>query len=245
MSWRCNFRRIYSNTVVAGCYEVWRPVGQDESLTDASLKALKNSLNDAVTMENGVKGVAKKAAEEIVKKTGRVALWPAFLAKDIFDCLSNTVRGIKDYVNGNFDKQEKELVKVTSWDPNAKEGPSGYGAEGFISSTATMSYTIFFENKKEATAPAYQIVILDTLEQNYPNPFNPVTRIKFSIPKRTRVELSVYNILGEKVSEIINSEIEAGKYEYEFNAVNLSSGVYFYRLKTDDYISVKKMILIK
>jgi len=234
-----------SNTVVAGCYEVWRPVGQDESLTDASLKALKNSLNDAVTMENGVKGVAKKAAEEIVKKTGRVALWPAFLTKDIFDCLSNTVRGIKDYVNGNFDKQEKELVKVTSWDPNAKEGPSGYGAEGFISSTATMSYTIFFENKKEATAPAYQIVILDTLEQNYPNPFNPVTRIKFSIPKRTRVELSVYNILGEKVSEIINSEIEAGKYEYEFNAINLSSGVYFYRLKTDDYISVKKMILIK
>ena len=94
-----------------------------------------------------------------------------------------------------------------------------------------MSYTIFFENKKEATAPAYQIVILDTLEQNYPNPFNPVTRIKFRIPKRTRVELSVYNILGEKVSEIINSEIEAGKYEYEFNAVNLSSGVYFYRLK--------------
>lgn len=155
-----------SNTIVAGCYEVWRPVRNDESLTDASIKAVKNSLKDAVTVENGVKGIAKKGAEEILKKTARVAIWPVSLAKDVFDCLGNTIKGMKDYVNGNFDKQEKELVKVTSWDPNAKEGPSGIGANGFMSSTAPMTYTIFFENKKEATAPAYQIVILDTLDQN-------------------------------------------------------------------------------
>jgi len=155
-----------SNTIVAGCYEVWRPVRNDETLTDATVKVVKNSLQDAVTVENGVKGIAKKGAEEILKKTAQVAIWPVNLAKDVFDCLGNTIKGIKDYVNGNFDKQEKELVKVTSWDPNAKEGPSGVGANGFMSSTAPMTYTIFFENKKEATALAYQIVILDTLDQN-------------------------------------------------------------------------------
>ncbi|KAF0153304.1 MAG: hypothetical protein FD143_381 [Ignavibacteria bacterium] len=153
-----------SNTVVAGCYEMWRPVRNDESLTDASVKILKNSLNEAVNVENGVKGIGKKGAEEIIKKTAGVAIWPINLAKDVFDCLGNTIKGMKDYVNGNFDKQEKELVKVNSWDPNAKEGPTGYGANGYMASTAPMNYTIFFENKKEATAPAYQVVILDTLD---------------------------------------------------------------------------------
>lgn len=155
-----------SNTIVAGCYEMWRPVRHDESLTDASIKVVKNSLNEAVTVENGLTGIAKKGAEELIEKTAKTAVWPVSLAKDVYDCLANTVRGMKDYVNGNFDKQEKELVKVTSWDPNAKEGPTGYGQNGFMSSTAPMTYTIFFENKKEATAAAYQIVILDTLDSN-------------------------------------------------------------------------------
>lgn len=136
-----------SNTIVAGCYEIWRPVKHDESLTNATIKVVSNSLNDAVTVENGVKGIAKKGAEEIIKKTANVAIWPVSLAKDIFDCLGNTVKGMKDYVNGNFDKQEKELVKVTSWDPNAKEGPTGLGVNGYMASTAPMTYTIFFEDK--------------------------------------------------------------------------------------------------
>jgi hypothetical protein len=155
-----------SNTVVEGCYEMWRPVRHDESLFDASKKALSNSVNKAVTVENGVKGIAKNAAEEVVKKTGRAVAWPVFLAQDIFDCMGNTFRGMKDYVNGNFDKQEKELTKVTSWDPNEKEGPAGFGEKGFMAVSAPMTYTIFFENKKEAAAPAYRVLVVDTLDQN-------------------------------------------------------------------------------
>lgn len=154
-----------SNTIVEGCYEMWRPVRHDESLMDASVKAVKNSMNKAVTIENGTQGIAKKAAEEIIEKTGRVAVWPVMLAKDVFDCLGNTVRGMKDYVNGNFDKKEKELEKVTSWDPNAKEGPTGYGSKGYLATLAPMTYTIFFENKKEATAAAWKIEIVDTLDE--------------------------------------------------------------------------------
>jgi|GEM_PF-1130807 len=153
-----------SNTIVEGCYEMWRPVRHDKNLQDASIECVRNSMKKAVTVENGVKGIAKKGAEEIIKKTGRVAVWPVMLAKDMFDCLGNTIKGMKDYVNGNFDQQGKELVKVTSWDPNAKEGPGGYGAQGFMATAAPMTYTIFFENKKEATAAAYEIVIIDTLD---------------------------------------------------------------------------------
>ncbi len=155
-----------SNTVVEGCYEMWRPVKNDESLMDAGGKVLGNSLRKAVTVENGMKGIAKKGAESLLKKFGRIVAWPAFLAKDVFDCMGNTVRGMKDYLNGNFDKANKGLEKVTSWDPNAKEGPEGYGENGYMATSAPMSYTIFFENKKEATAPAWKIVILDTLDED-------------------------------------------------------------------------------
>ncbi|MGE5682977.1 MAG: T9SS type A sorting domain-containing protein [Bacillota bacterium] len=155
-----------SNTIVEGCYEVWRPVRHDKTLTDASVQALSNSMKKAVTVENGLKGIAKKGVEEIVEKTGKAVIWPVSLAKDAFDCLGNTIKGMKDYVNGNFDKSEKELEKVTSWDPNAKEGPAGYGAKGFMATAAPMTYTIYFENKKEAAAPAWKIVIIDTLDQN-------------------------------------------------------------------------------
>ncbi|MBI9071544.1 MAG: T9SS type A sorting domain-containing protein [Melioribacteraceae bacterium] len=154
------------NVVVEGCYEMWRPVKHDQSLMDASINGLTSSMKKAATFENGGKTLAKEAAEQVVKRTGKAALWPAFLAMDVYDCMKNTVKGMKDYVNGNFDKKEKELRKVTSWDPNAKEGPTGFGENGYMSSTDPMNYTILFENKKEATAPAWKVVILDTLDEN-------------------------------------------------------------------------------
>ena len=84
-----------------------------------------------------------------------------------------------------------------------------------------------------------------TLEQNYPNPFNPVTTIRFSIPKEVPVNLSVYNILGERIKELKNEVIKPGYYKIEFNATTLSSGVYFYRIKAEDFVQTKKMILMK
>lgn len=83
------------------------------------------------------------------------------------------------------------------------------------------------------------------LKQNYPNPFNPSTTIEFSLPTRTNVELIVYNILGKKVAELANGNYESGNYSIVFDAKNLPSGVYFYQLKTDNFIQVKKMQLIK
>jgi hypothetical protein len=84
------------------------------------------------------------------------------------------------------------------------------------------------------------------LEQNYPNPFNPSTVIEFSLPEDvSNVKLSIYNTLGEKVAELVNTALTTGKYQYQWNAQNVVTGMYIYELRTEKFISVKKMILIK
>ncbi len=83
------------------------------------------------------------------------------------------------------------------------------------------------------------------LIQNYPNPFNPSTKIQFGLPKESKVTLTVYNVLGEKVTELVNQQLKTGYHEVEFNGRDLASGIYFYRLQADDNIDTKKMILIK
>lgn len=83
------------------------------------------------------------------------------------------------------------------------------------------------------------------LEQNYPNPFNPATTIKFSIPKNGLVQLKVFDVTGSEVASLVNGELNAGSYKADFNASQLGSGVYFYKLVADGYSETKKMILIK
>jgi hypothetical protein len=83
------------------------------------------------------------------------------------------------------------------------------------------------------------------LNQNYPNPFNPSTTIQFSVPNSEIVQLKVFDILGRVVKTLVNGYRNAGKYNIEFNASELTSGIYFYQLKTSSFISTKKMILLK
>ena len=84
------------------------------------------------------------------------------------------------------------------------------------------------------------------LEQNYPNPFNPSTVIEFSLPENVgNVKLSIYNALGEKVAELVNTALTAGKYQYQWNAQDVATGMYIYELRTDKFVSVKKMMFLK
>ncbi len=83
------------------------------------------------------------------------------------------------------------------------------------------------------------------LAQNYPNPFNPSTTIEFSLPEKSDINLSVYNTLGEKVAELFNGEIAEGYHQIKFDASNLSSGTYFYKLTSKDFNAAQKMILMK
>ena len=83
------------------------------------------------------------------------------------------------------------------------------------------------------------------LSQNYPNPFNPTTNIKFSIQKPGLVTLKIYNVLGQEVMTLVNQQLNAGSYNYTFDASRLSSGVYIYTISAGNFFQTKKMVLMK
>jgi hypothetical protein len=83
------------------------------------------------------------------------------------------------------------------------------------------------------------------ISQNYPNPFNPSTKLSYSITQSSLVTLKVFDVLGSESETLVNEEKTVGNYELNWNAANLPSGVYFYRLQAGEYTSVKKMILLK
>jgi hypothetical protein len=83
------------------------------------------------------------------------------------------------------------------------------------------------------------------LYQNYPNPFNPVTRISYDIPKRGMVSLKIYNVIGQIIMQAVNEVKEAGSYTYEFDALNLPSGVYYYEIRSGSFLDTRKMVVIK
>jgi hypothetical protein len=83
------------------------------------------------------------------------------------------------------------------------------------------------------------------LSQNYPNPFNPSTNIEFSIPKATAVTLAIYNSLGQEITTLVSDRLSPGKYTFNWEADNLASGIYLYRLITDEFVDTKKMLLLR
>ncbi len=96
-----------------------------------------------------------------------------------------------------------------------------------------------FVDKEEIIVTEY------SLSQNYPNPFNPITKIKYSLPSFNATILRVYDILGREITTLVNEMNNPGNYEVEFNASELTSGIYYYTIKSGDFYETKKMILIR
>ncbi len=90
-----------------------------------------------------------------------------------------------------------------------------------------------------------EIPVMFSLSQNYPNPFNPTTVINYSIPEVTNVKLKVFDMLGREIKTLVNKEQNAGNYNIQFDASNLSSGVYFYRIEAGSFVASKKLLLLK
>src|SRR5205823_3468743 len=84
-----------------------------------------------------------------------------------------------------------------------------------------------------------------SLKQNYPNPFNPSTQISYDIPKDGNIKITVFDVLGQEVSILVNKFQKAGMYLVTFDGSNINSGVYFYKIETTDFIETKKMVLMK
>jgi photosystem II stability/assembly factor-like uncharacterized protein len=96
-----------------------------------------------------------------------------------------------------------------------------------------------------ATEQRNNLVVHFYLQQNYPNPFNPTTTINYSIPKESLVTIKVYDLLGREIKTLVNEDRPAGKYSVNFNANNLSSGIYLYTIKAGSFVQTKKMVLLK
>jgi flagellar hook assembly protein FlgD len=88
------------------------------------------------------------------------------------------------------------------------------------------------------------------LQQNYPNPFNPTTKINYAVKELSHVRIAVYNILGQEVATLVNSELAAGRYTIDWNGMNsnseaLSTGLYFYQMTAHNFVETKKMMFVK
>ncbi len=81
--------------------------------------------------------------------------------------------------------------------------------------------------------------------QNYPNPFNSQTNIRFDLPEKSQIKLTLFDILGRNIQELISMYLNEGAYTYPFNAERLNSGIYFIRLETNKYNSIIRIVLIK
>jgi hypothetical protein len=141
----------------------------------------------------------------------------------------------KGFVSGKGTTTEKTFYSFK--DKNEKPGTYLYRLKQ-VDFDGTFSYSN--EVEIEVTGPKEF-----ALYQNYPNPFNPSTTIKFALLVKTNLTLNVYNTLGEKVAEIFKGEMEEGYHEIMFNASGLSSGIYFYKIESENFNSTKKMTLIK
>jgi Secretion system C-terminal sorting domain/Beta-propeller repeat len=147
---------------------------------------------------------------------------------------------------------EKWTIKYTNSDAaGSSEDPFGLFVDTLFNVYVTgMSALDYATVKYVQTPTSVGSSLIQTpnefsLSQNYPNPFNPSTIIKFQIPKAGLVTLKVYDILGKEIVALINENKMAGYYEISFNASQLASGIYIYQLKANDFISSKKMILMK
>ncbi len=151
------------------------------------------------------------------------------------------VRTYTDY-NGNYTLH----VSNKLWNYNVGSGmlPQGYYGYSVIAHAGQTNVNFNF-NLTDVEQQTPSVPNQYSLSQNYPNPFNPTTYIKYTIPTDGFVLLKIYNVLGSEVATLINSYKSAGTYNVSFNAENLSSGVYYYKLKSGPFVETKKMILLK
>ncbi len=205
--------------------------------------------SDTTSFGEGILNIVKSVTHNKVDGWGKVKI-PA----GEYDCLrireerSDTVKTVfldQEIVIGGassinylwLGKENTLLVSIESQDDETD--PNFTNAAG-MSRLKSNSGANAIDLSHTITSPAqYQ------LDQNYPNPFNPTTKISFSLPESQHVKLSIFNSLGQQVRTILDESRNAGVHEVEFNAVDMPSGTYFYKIEAGSYNYVRKMLLIK
>ncbi|MCI0473623.1 MAG: T9SS type A sorting domain-containing protein, partial [Ignavibacteria bacterium] len=151
--------------------------------------------------------------------------------------------------NGNFQTWAQQSFDITEF----CNGSSNVRVRFRLTADASLQFDGWYVDDIKITAYSTltgiekggETPVKYALEQNYPNPFNPSTTINFSIPKQGFVNLTVYDMLGREVKTLVNSDMTQGNYAVVFESSNLASGIYYYRIKVNEFMSIKKMILVK
>jgi hypothetical protein len=157
---------------------------------------------------------------------------------DTFD--TNKVVNQWDQVSYNFSKYIGDTVRTITIIPDFASGASRTYSSVNYFDQIELVHKVTGVVETGVSKPSTFV-----LNQNYPNPFNPTTTISYSIPEKSFVSLKVYNILGQEVASLINNQEEAGPHRVNFNAMNLSSGVYFYSIRAGNFTATKKLMLLK
>jgi photosystem II stability/assembly factor-like uncharacterized protein len=139
---------------------------------------------------------------------------------------------IEEYIDSSMSKLAVFWYRIRARNSN--------GVSGFCQEDSAQTYVVSSIEGVDLTVP-----ISYNLKQNYPNPFNPTTKISWQSPVSSRQILKVYDVLGNGVATLVNEEKEAGYHSIDFDASNLTSGVYFYQLRAGEFVSTKKMILLR
>jgi hypothetical protein len=166
----------------------------------------------------------------------------------------NTATEINNYgfeVQRSLEKENWENVGFVNGN-GTSNSPKDYS---FVDNKLSNSSSYFYRLKQVDNDGSYEFsktieVVLGApitykLDQNYPNPFNPATIISFTLPEDGFTRLTVFNSLGQEVKSLVNKNLEAGYHQFNFNAFNLTSGVYYYKLEVGNFVQINKMMLLK
>lgn len=146
---------------------------------------------------------------------------------------------------GNLILESFAIWSGSSWDPTDGSFTIHAGNYQYPVQGCTIKIEYAFLNTTDVSALMNNKAANYSLSQNYPNPFNPSTNIGFNLPSKAFVLLKVYDILGREVATLMNEELSAGSYTRQWNAANMPSGIYFYRLQAGSYGETKKLILLR
>jgi hypothetical protein len=162
--------------------------------------------------------------------------------------LSSTIVLWENVYSGNFIERQVEENFLGASSVDAIDLDSD-GDIDILGSAETDNEIAWWENKFNEisiiTHKKYNLIQVFNLHQNYPNPFNPTTSIDFDLPKTSEVTLKIFNVLGEEMTTLVSDRLSAGNYSYEWDASNMASGIYLYRLKAGDFVETKEMILMR
>lgn len=232
---------IFGNVYVTGALSISKMLTVKYNTNGAQVWSKEYAANRQYNFPPSDIVIAPDRQSVYVSGTGQVTVYNRYIL------IKYTANGVEEWVqsypvlplNKHYDAHSltvdgQENIFITG------SGEDGLGLEDYI----TVKYSIATSVEDNTIPTAFE------LNQNYPNPFNPSTTIKYGLPEASNVTIKVYNMMGQEVKTLVNSYKPAGRYEVEWNGENefgrkVSSGTYLYRVTAGEYVSVKKMVLMK